>query len=455
MAGRRHRRRCRRRSTSSRRSGPSRAGRRAGRAVRDDVGVPAEPQPRRRVQPLPGVHAAARGARDRPRGGAGPRPAPDPTTRSCSSRSPWSSAAPSATSSTGSSASPGFLRGEVVDFVDVGRFPTFNVADSAITIGAVLLCHRGAPHRRRTESSRRGLRPSVSRVVRRARRARGERVDRAVAMLTGWSRAEVQAVADRGEIMVDGRVVAKSRKLEAGERVEVLGRPAAAAPPGPEAVPVDVRVRGRRRHRRRQAGGARGAPGRRPRPRHARERPARPLPGARRGRRGRAARHRAPPRPRHEWAAGGGPHRPGVRRPRRRARAPATSTREYVALVWGHPENPRGVVDAPIGRSVTRRDPHGGPRRRARRRAPSTRWRSGSASPRWPACECRLETGRTHQIRVHLAAIGHPVVGDGAYGGRRPGIDLDRPFLHAEHLAFAHPVTGEPLEFADAAARRT
>jgi 23S rRNA pseudouridine1911/1915/1917 synthase len=60
---------------------------------------------------------------------------------------------------------------------------------------------------------------------------------------------------------------------------------------------------------------------------------------------------------------------------------------------------------------------------------------------------CRLETGRTHQIRVHLSAIGHPVVGDGAYGGRRAGIELDRPFLHAERLAFAHPVTGEPLEF--------
>jgi len=60
---------------------------------------------------------------------------------------------------------------------------------------------------------------------------------------------------------------------------------------------------------------------------------------------------------------------------------------------------------------------------------------------------CRLETGRTHQIRVHLSAIGHPVVGDAAYGGRRDGIDLDRPFLHAERLAFDHPVTGAPLEF--------
>ena len=61
---------------------------------------------------------------------------------------------------------------------------------------------------------------------------------------------------------------------------------------------------------------------------------------------------------------------------------------------------------------------------------------------------CTLETGRTHQIRVHLAAIKHPVVGDPAYGGIRAGIDIARPFLHAATLAFAHPVTGEPQRFA-------
>jgi 23S rRNA pseudouridine1911/1915/1917 synthase len=60
---------------------------------------------------------------------------------------------------------------------------------------------------------------------------------------------------------------------------------------------------------------------------------------------------------------------------------------------------------------------------------------------------CRLETGRTHQIRVHLASIGHPVVGDARYGGVRQSLPLPRPFLHAEHLALEHPVTGKPLSF--------
>jgi len=69
-----------------------------------------------------------------------------------------------------------------------------------------------------------------------------------------------------------------------------------------------------------------------------------------------------------------------------------------------------------------------------------------------PVCallDCRLETGRTHQIRVHLSAIGHPIVGDATYGGTREAIRLDRPFLHAAELAFDQPSTGERLSFTD------
>jgi 23S rRNA pseudouridine1911/1915/1917 synthase len=121
--------------------------------------------------------------------------------------------------------------------------------------------------------------------------------------------------------------------------------------------------------------------------------------------------------------------------------------RRYSALVWGVPEAPRGVVDAPIGRS---------PRQPTRQavvaggRPARTRYEVRARYDR-PAelalLRCQLETGRTHQIRVHLASIGHPVVGDRDYGGARDALDVPRLFLHAEHLAFAHPVTGEALAF--------
>jgi 23S rRNA pseudouridine1911/1915/1917 synthase len=120
--------------------------------------------------------------------------------------------------------------------------------------------------------------------------------------------------------------------------------------------------------------------------------------------------------------------------------------RVYEALVWGRLSSPRGMIDAPIGRSGARRT------RMAVRSAGKvarTEYRVVEAFE-LPICsllECRLETGRTHQIRVHLAAIGHPVVGDGTYGGSRDQIRLPRPFLHAATLAFDHPASGERIRF--------
>ena len=121
--------------------------------------------------------------------------------------------------------------------------------------------------------------------------------------------------------------------------------------------------------------------------------------------------------------------------------------RMYRTLVWGHLDNPTGVIDAPIGRD------HRDPMRMAvvvDGRAARTRYHVLTAY-RTPvdasALECQLESGRTHQIRVHLAAIGHPVVGDGTYGGTRHGITAARPFLHAATLGFAHPVSGTPMSF--------
>jgi 23S rRNA pseudouridine1911/1915/1917 synthase len=123
-----------------------------------------------------------------------------------------------------------------------------------------------------------------------------------------------------------------------------------------------------------------------------------------------------------------------------------TVTREYLALVWAHPEANQGVIDAPLGRDP--RDPlkmaivaSGRPAR--------TRFEvlERFGRPKVALVRCRLETGRTHQIRVHLEGAGHPVVGDATYGGARSQIHLDRPFLHAARLGFVHPATGEALEF--------
>ena len=124
--------------------------------------------------------------------------------------------------------------------------------------------------------------------------------------------------------------------------------------------------------------------------------------------------------------------------------------RRYQALAWGRFDNTRGLIDAPIGRSTRCRT------RMAVREA-GREARTGYEvlrqydRPEVASVACRLETGRTHQIRVHLRAIGHPVVGDPTYDGDRPllGARLGRPFLHAELLAFAHPETGERVEFSD------
>jgi 23S rRNA pseudouridine1911/1915/1917 synthase len=273
----------------------------------------------------------------------------------------------------------------------------------------------------------------------------GERVDRAVALVVGWSRAEVQAVTDAGGILVDGHPARKSQRLAVGQRVTVPPRPGTTELPGPEPVPVEVRYEDAHLFIVAKPAGLVVHPG----AGHAHGTLVHGLlaldPGL---------------------AAVGEPERPGIvhrldrdtsglmivaRTPEAYAvlvEALATHAvgREYAALVWGHPEHARGVVDAPIGRSVTRRT-----RMAVRREGRSARTayevREWFVDPDVALLECRLETGRTHQIRVHLAAIGHPVVGDGTYGGNRQQIPLDRPFLHAARLRFRHPVTGAEMAF--------
>jgi 23S rRNA pseudouridine1911/1915/1917 synthase len=117
----------------------------------------------------------------------------------------------------------------------------------------------------------------------------------------------------------------------------------------------------------------------------------------------------------------------------------------YLALVHGVPRDSQGTVEAPIGRHPVHRQkmavcPANG-------RAAVSRWRVRQVFRRISLLEVAIETGRTHQIRVHLAAIGHPVAGDRLYGGNRKNEHFPRQMLHAWRLCFSHPVTGKNLAF--------
>ncbi|MEQ1786186.1 MAG: RluA family pseudouridine synthase [Acidimicrobiales bacterium] len=278
----------------------------------------------------------------------------------------------------------------------------------------------------------------------------GERVDRIVAMVTGISRSEVAALIDAGAVLVGGTVVTtRSARLVAGDEVEVdLPDRAEAQRLVPE---PDVRV---------------------------------PLvyadddllvvdkpsglvvhPGA--GQRTGTLVHGLLARYPEIVGVGDDPGRPGIvhrldkgtsglllvarTQPAYEALVAALSARDvhrrYRALAWGAFAAPRGLIDAPIGRSTRE------PTRMAvdeRGKVARTRYevlRSFVEPVLVTELACTLETGRTHQIRVHLRSIDHPVVGDARYGGGRQSLPMHRPFLHAELLELAHPITGAPLSF--------
>jgi 23S rRNA pseudouridine1911/1915/1917 synthase len=279
----------------------------------------------------------------------------------------------------------------------------------------------------------------------------GERVDRVVATLVGCSRADAAALVDDGGVRLGGTTVrSRSQRVASGDELEldVALAPAVATTVAADptvVVPIvyedaDVVVV---------------------------DKPAglvvHPGAGNRSGTLVNGLLARYP-----ELAAVGDPARPGivhrldkqtsgllaVARGERAYRSLVdqlgrrTVVRRYLALVWGHFDVPRGMVDAPVGRSG----------RTPTRMAVSTRGREARTryevvdtgdDPEVTLVSCTLETGRTHQVRVHLAAIGHPVVGDPAYGGARQSLPLagGRFFLHATHLAFAHPATGDPVSF--------
>ncbi len=276
----------------------------------------------------------------------------------------------------------------------------------------------------------------------------GERVDRIVAMVTGCSRAEVADLVAAGEVLVDGvPVTSRSTRLQPGQVVELEA-------PDPEAVTVlvpDLGVPVPVVHEDADLLVV--------------DKPAGLVvhPGA--GRSEGTLVHGLLARYPEIAEVGVDPVRPGIVHRLDKgtsglllvARTPAAYEalvamlssravhRRYRALAWGHLAAPTGLVDAPIGRSLRE------PTRMAvveRGKEARTRYevlRRYDDPVEVSELACTLETGRTHQIRVHLRSIGHPVVGDVRYDGARQSLPLDRPFLHAEVLDLDHPVTGEPL----------
>jgi 23S rRNA pseudouridine1911/1915/1917 synthase len=278
----------------------------------------------------------------------------------------------------------------------------------------------------------------------------GERIDRVVAMLTSCSRAEAAALVEAGEVLVGGiAVTTRSSKVRQGDvlAVEVPDREEAArlVPEADIVVPVvyeddDLLVI---------------------------DKPAGLVvhPGA--GQRTGTLVHALLARYPELRSVGSDPGRPGIvhrldkgtsglllvarTQPAYEALVGALSARtvhrQYRTLVWGHLASTSGLIDAPIGRSMRE------PTRMAvaeRGREARTRYevlQLFSDPVELTELSCTLETGRTHQIRVHLRSIGHAVVGDVRYDGYRQSLPVDRPFLHAERLELPHPVTGIDLAF--------
>jgi len=280
----------------------------------------------------------------------------------------------------------------------------------------------------------------------------GQRLDRWLARhLPDRSRVRLQALIEAGRVTVSGQPRKAAYRVRAGERVAVELPPPEVQELRPEALPLEVIYEDDAVMVVNKPAGMVVHPGA----------------GQATGTLAAAVLARAP-----ETATVGGQRRPGIVHrldkgtsgllliARTRLAydslvsqlAARTVSRRYLAVVYGVPARSEGVIDAPIGRH---------PRDRVRmavrpvgqgKRA-VTRYRVLERFPAVPAAylEVRLETGRTHQIRVHLAAQGHPVLGDGVYRPRSvplPDADPQGLALHAAELGFVHPVTGKRITLA-------
>ena len=271
--------------------------------------------------------------------------------------------------------------------------------------------------------------------------ATGERLDRFLSTLPEvGSRAAAERLVEAGDVLVDGSPRAKSFRLSGGETIEL--EPPRAAPSGLEPEAMELRIAYEDEHLLvvdKPAGiVVHPAAG------HGRGTLVHGLLG-------------------HAVAGGEEPERPGIvhrldrdtsgllvvarsAEAHRRLQALIRRRevdRHYLALVVGRPQSRAGRIEAPIGRD--RHDPTRQSLDTATPREAVTHFSLVELLPRHALLDVRLETGRTHQIRVHLAAIDLPVAGDPVYG--RPGeLGLERQFLHAARLGFPHPFTGERID---------
>lgn len=284
----------------------------------------------------------------------------------------------------------------------------------------------------------------------------GERLDLFVsANLPELTRSAVKNLVVSGLVTVDGRAVKAGHKLKPGEAVEVELPEETPAEPGPEDIPIDILYEDDSVIVVDKPPGLAVHPGA----------------GRTSGTLVNALLHHAP-----EMKDAGDPERPGIvhrldkdttgvlvaaKTPEAHrslsAQFKAHSTgRTYSALVWGNVDDDSGVIDLPLGRDATHRKKISTRTRKARRAV--TRFEVKRRYGQMTLLELTPETGRTHQLRVHLASTGHPVAGDPTYCRRRPPQTMDkaaadavkgvkRQLLHARTLAFDHPEDGRRVEF--------
>jgi 23S rRNA pseudouridine1911/1915/1917 synthase len=279
--------------------------------------------------------------------------------------------------------------------------------------------------------------------------APGERLDRALATaLPQLSRAQIQRLIKEGQITMGGKATKASHRLEGGEQLRVrLPEPVETALI-PEAIPLDIRYEDEDIIIINKPAGM----------------VVHPAPGHERGTLVNAVLSHAPDLP-----GVGGEKRPGIvhrldkntsglivvakhdvaLRGVQRQFKQRSVRKVYLALVEGHIQPSEALIDAPIGRDPRQRKRMAviPPNRSARARPAQTSYQLVDRYGDFSLVACYPLTGRTHQIRVHLAFAGFPIVGDAIYGRRKQRLPLKRHFLHAAELTFRRPSDGESVTF--------